>query len=196
MIAGGLAVLFVVALVALLSSLFGRVFGPPAQGLSDDMASRAVDPILPTDLTGRNMGIISAYDRSRNVITIDVVRYLAGDDLVAYLAADRDRWAGLVCELGEGIYDHFDGTFDLSRCSPAGEPQEALNDEPRVRELSVVPDAQFTILSDHSDGSVHAVPATREEFKAAVLAPRLGNYYWVTVNAQGAVSSIEAHFFS
>lgn len=158
----------------------------------DATAARAA---LPTDLTGRAIGNITAFDVDTGVMTIDIVQYLADDDLVAYYAADPAQWTELVCDFGGGDYASYDGTIDLSTCDPTGEGQLLVNDNPRLRQLTVAPDATFLVIPPDA-GTGAAAASDAAGLEAAVANPRMGNTYWINVDERGFVTSVEAQFFS
>ncbi len=144
---------------------------------------------VPTDQNGRVFALIEGYDPAARTLTVDIAQYLGGMDYFRHLAADPSTWTGLICG-AEGV--EYDGSQDLADCGTHGQDQTVINENPKLRTLSLAPDARFAI-SDGASGATF--PANETEFASFVGRSPLGNTYWLEVH-DGWVTSVEFQFFS
>lgn len=144
---------------------------------------------IPTDQNGRVFALIEGYDSATRTLTVDVAQYLGGMDYFRHLAADPSTWSDLYCDSTGSEYD---GSQDLADCGTHGQDQTAINENPKLRTLSLAPDARFAI-SDGASGATF--PSNETEFASFVARSPLGNTYWLEVR-DGWVTSVEFQFFS
>lgn len=144
---------------------------------------------------GRHATEVQSYDPVRRTVTVDVVRYLTGPELVRHYADRQDRWGSLTCDYGGGEYGPYDGAVPLDRCGPTGQDQLIVNDRTELEELPVAPGADF-LVPDLSSGSGDSTPGTGQDFAEAVERAQFGTTYWIEVDDDGLVTGVEFIFFS
>lgn len=145
---------------------------------------------IPTDQDGRIFALIKGVDPVARTLTIDVAQYIGGDDHLRWLASDPERWTDLYCDSTHGYYD---GTQDLLSCGSLGQNQTVVNDNPRLRTLSIADDATFAVATS---GVGTPNPVDVAGFVRYVQSGmQMGNTFWITVR-DGWIRDVQFQFFS
>lgn len=135
--------------------------GPPATPPATPTVAPSPTPtVTATDLQGVNEAFVTAFDDAAALLSVDVVRFLSGQEALDHAAGHPVYWDRLVCNGGG-----YEGG-DTTGCSIDND-YLIVNDNPRVRTLPVTPDVDIRLIPWPECCEVE--PTTRAAFAERVL---------------------------
>lgn len=181
-----------VAIGSTLTNLRDGILGNLADGHVTVSLTGTEPTAVETDLAGANFGIVTGFDPARMLLTFDAATLYEEEAAKEYKVQQGD-WTSLYCESPNGSDGYYDGSQNLADCELTGASTVIVNDNPRLRDLSVSPSATVSLVT-LADGTGRSTPASLSDLPAHIARFPVA-YYSISVDG-GFVTRIEQFFIS